>query len=174
MKKFFITLVLGLLSPLLYLLGARFFQVDGGPSIKGIVIGCLAVVVYLVICQFWVMRRILFAVVLGLLAPVVYLLAAKFFQVDGSPSIKGIAAGCLAVALFLAISQFCTARKGSRGLGALTAMTVPLFIGLAVIGRSAFLVSGLPMLIAGFLGIFVGAVLAARMKPQAVANTAQG
>jgi hypothetical protein len=174
MKKFFISLVLGLLSPLLYLIGARFFQVDGSPSIKGIVVGCLAVVVYLAICQIWVLRRTLFAVVLGYLAPFVFTITARFLQVDGSPAIKGIAAGSLAVALFLAISQFCTARKGSRGLGVLTAMTVPLFVGLAVMGRSAFLVSGLPMLIAGLLGIFIGAVLAMRMKPEAAANTAQG
>ena len=173
MIKFFVSLVLGLLSPLVYLIGAKPFQVDGEPSLKGIVVGCLAVVVYLAICQFWVRRRILFAVVLGLLAPFVFIIAAELRGGYGRDSLKGIVVGSLAVALFLAICQFCVARKGSRGLGALTAMTLPLFVGLAVIGRNAVVANGLPMLVAGFLGICVGAVFAARMKPQADADTAQ-
>jgi hypothetical protein len=170
MKKFFISLALGLLSPLVYILGAKHFLVDGRPSIKGIVAGCLAAVVYLAICQFWVMRRILFAAVLGLLAPFVFIIAAEPFEVIGKTSVKEVVAGSLAVALYLAICQFCVARKGSRGLGALTAMTVPLFIELAFIDRNAVLTQGVPLLTSGFLGSLVGAVLAARAKPRTDAN----
>lgn len=174
MIKFFVSLALGLLSPLVYMIGAKRFQVDGEPSLKGIAVGCLAVVVYLAVCQFWLRRRILFAVVLGLLAPFVFIMAAEMSGGGARDSLKGIVIGSLAVALFLAISQFCVARKGSRGLGALTAMTLPLFIGLVVLGRNVIVVNGLPMLVAGFLGILGGAVLAARMKPQADASSAPG
>ncbi len=45
---------LGLLAPAAFILGAEPFAVRGRNSIKEIVGGCVAVALYLAICQFWV------------------------------------------------------------------------------------------------------------------------
>jgi uncharacterized membrane protein YfcA len=93
--------------------------------------------------------------------------------------------GSFAVALYFAICQFCVAHKGRRGLWAnwptVVTMTLSLMGPLVFIdfffwrnNPRLILGQGLPMLISGFFGIFVGAVLAARVKRQADANTAQG
>jgi drug/metabolite transporter (DMT)-like permease len=93
--------------------------------------------------------------------------------------------GSFAVALYFAICQFCVAHKGRRGLWAnwptVVTMTASLMGPLVFIdfffwrnNPRLILGQGLPMLISGCFGIFVGAVLAARVKRQADANTAQG
>ena len=50
-------LFLGLLAPAAFILGAEPFAVRGRTSIKEIVGGCVAVALYLAICQFLVARK---------------------------------------------------------------------------------------------------------------------
>lgn len=107
---------------------------------------------------------------LGLLAPFVAILGAELFEVPGQNSIKEIVAGALAVALYCAACQFWLARMGSRGLRVnwpvLGAMVAPLLavclLVVAVEGGRTWLVFGLPVLISGCVGSFVGALLGAR------------
>lgn len=115
-------------------------------------------------------RRELVAVGLGLLAPFVAILGAELFEVPGQNSIKEIVAGALAVALYCAACQFWLARMGSRGLRVnwpvLGAMVAPLLavclLAVAVEGGRTWLFFGLPVLISGCVGSFVGALLGAR------------
>jgi len=54
MKKVSFSLVLGLLAPAMFIIGAEPFEVRGRTSIKEIVAGSLAVALYLAFCQFCV------------------------------------------------------------------------------------------------------------------------
>src|ERR1035441_5879140 len=57
------------------------------------------------------MGRIVISVVLGLLSPFVFIMGAAPFEVHGSNSVKEVLAGCIAVALYLAVCQFLVARS---------------------------------------------------------------
>jgi hypothetical protein len=114
-------------------------------------------------------RRELISAGLGLLAPFVYILGAELFEVPGQNSIKEIVAGALAVALYCAACQFWLARMGSRGLrvnwpmlGAMVAPLLAVCLLVSLQGGQAWLYSGLPILIPGCVGSFVGALLGAR------------
>jgi hypothetical protein len=56
-RRVLLSIFLGLLSPFVFILGASPFEVVGQNSIKEIVAGSLAVVLYLAICQFLVAPR---------------------------------------------------------------------------------------------------------------------
>jgi hypothetical protein len=130
------------------------------------------------------MRRLLerFALsfALGLLAPFVFIIGAEPFAVGGRTSVGEVAAGCLGGTLYLAGCQFWVARKENRGLVA----NWPTVIGMAtpqlgvlilmqhVEKRGTVISQGLPMLIAGCVGILAGTVLAARRTKQT--NTQSG
>lgn len=119
------------------------------------------------------MRKVLFSAGLGLLAPFVAILGAEPFEVHGQNSIKEIVAGSLAVALYCAACQFWVARMGSRGLRAnrpaLVAMGASLLAVCLLVslqGGQTWLFFGLPVLILGCVGSFVGALLGARGTPK--------
>ena len=122
------------------------------------------------------MRKVLFSAGLGLLAPFVAILGAELFEVPGQNSIKEIAAGALAVALYCAACQFWLARIGSRDLHVdwpvLGAMVAPLLavclLAVAVEGGRTWLFFGLPVLVSGCVGCFVGALLGARRTPKEI------
>jgi hypothetical protein len=60
MKKFAIVLVsigLGFVAPLVFILGASPFEVQGQSSIKETLGGCVTVVLYIAACQFWLSRK---------------------------------------------------------------------------------------------------------------------
>ncbi len=57
MGKIVLSIVLGLLSPLVFIIGAEPFEVRGQNSVQEIAGGCAALAIYLAICQFLVARR---------------------------------------------------------------------------------------------------------------------
>ena len=132
--------------------------------------------------------KVMISALLGILVPIAYILGGEPGQHMGGIT-GGITGGGLAVVLYCAIVQFCIARKG-HGLAAnwptLVAMLLFLPVPLVFLSflvwtqhpdynyiRHHILTSELPMLISGYLGSFLGVVLAARVKRQADANTAQ-
>jgi hypothetical protein len=103
------------------------------------------------------MRKIVLSVVLGLLSPFVFIMGAEPFEVRGKTSIQEILAGCIAVALYLAVCQFMATRNSSSGLRddwpILAAMIAPVLVWCLIMEDS-----GLPMLLAGSIGGLAGAV----------------
>src|ERR1039457_1155624 len=69
------------------------------------------------------MGRIVISVVLGLLSTFVFIMGAAPFEVHGSNSVKEVLAGCIAVALYLAVCQFLVARSSAPRLRADSAVT---------------------------------------------------
>ena len=116
------------------------------------------------------MGRILLSIVLGLFAPFVAFMAAALVEVPGqNPPQERIAAG-LAAFLYLAICQFLVTRRDNRRPAAnwptMVALGVPLLLLASVadarnLGERAFLYG--PWVIAGWLGIAVGAWAARRV-----------
>jgi hypothetical protein len=113
---------------------------------------------------------------LGLFSPIVFILGAEPFEVRGRTSLKEILAGCVALALYLALCQFLVARSaGSKGRtraiwsSTFAAMLAPLavaFLAMVVLEKpGVVLAQGLPMLFAGGTGCLAGA-LAARWAPE--------
>ena len=103
------------------------------------------------------------SVVLGLLSPLVFIMGAEPFEARGETSIQEILAGCIAVALYLAVCQFMATRNSSSGLRAdwpiLAAMMAPLLaVVLFIFERDAVLTQGVPMLLAGCIGCLAGSV----------------
>ena len=130
--------------------------------------------------------KVVICALLGIPVPIAYILGGEPGQNMGGIAV-GITVGGLAVVLYCAIVQFCVARKG-HGLAAnwpaliamLLSLPVPLVFFILVVGtlhpdsiRHHILTSELPMLISGYLGSFLGVVLAAQVKRPADANTAQ-
>ena len=117
------------------------------------------------------MGRIVLSIVLGLFAFVVSLMVGELLGVPGQNTIREILGASLAGALYLAVSQFFVAPRGSRRLGpkwpTMVAMVAPLLaMRLLVIvgeGDRAWLYSALPMFIPGCLGIVAGAAVAGRV-----------
>ena len=133
--------------------------------------------------------KVVVCAVLSFLVPIPYILGGEpVQQIKGVPTMGWIAVGGLAVVLYCAIVQFCVARKG-HGLAAnwpaLVAMLLSLIVPLVLLSLAVWtlhpekiqnhiLTSELPILISGYLGSFLGIVLAARVKRQADANIVQG
>jgi hypothetical protein len=112
------------------------------------------------------MGKIVLSVVLGLLAPFVFIMGAEPFEARGKTSVQEVLAGCIAVALYLAVCQFLATRNSSSGIRAdwpiLAAMMAPLlgmvlFIA-AVEKGDVVLAQGVPMLLAGSIGCLAGSV----------------
>jgi hypothetical protein len=114
------------------------------------------------------MGKIVLSVVLGLLSPLVFILGAEPFEVRGKTSIQEVLAGCIAVALYLAVCQFMATRNSSSGfrddwpiLAAMMAPLLAMFMA-AVEKGGVVLAQGVPMLLAGSIGGLAGSVAAHR------------
>ncbi len=132
--------------------------------------------------------KVVISAVLSILVPIPYIVGGEPVQnIKGIPPMGWITAGGLAVVLYCAVVQFCLARKG-HGLAVnwptLVAMLLSLPVPLVFLSfivwtlhpdksRHHILTSGLPMLISGYLGSYLGVVLAARVKRQDDASTAK-
>ncbi len=118
------------------------------------------------------MGRTLLSLLLGVPSAVVFILGAEPFEVRGGTGTSEIVAGCLALALYLAIAQFLVARKTGRSLRAdwviPVAMAVPLlaefFLVVAVEKHTVVIRQAIPMLVGGSIGIFAGTRLAHRNR----------
>jgi len=118
------------------------------------------------------MRNIL-AIGLGLITPIVFILGAAPFEVRGRTSLAEVAAGCVAVILYLAFCQYRVALKAGQGpavhWNTVIAMWAPVAASVALIASvenwRTLLTQGLPMLLAGTTGVMAGALLAARRRP---------
>jgi hypothetical protein len=62
------------------------------------------------------MGKIVLSVVLGLLSPLVFIIGAEPFEVRGMNSVQEVLAGCIAVALYLAVCQFMATRNSGGSL----------------------------------------------------------
>lgn len=107
--------ILGLFSPLVFMLGAAPFEGGGGNSLKEVLAGSVAIALYLALCQFLVARRERFAsgthavwssTFAAMIAPVplAFLAIAVLEKADvvleqGLPMLFAGCAGCLAGAL---------------------------------------------------------------------------
>jgi hypothetical protein len=119
--------------------------------------------------------RVLLSVVLGLFAPIVAFMGAEAFEVPGQNPIQEKVAGSLAVALYLAICQFLVTPRESRKPGAnwptMVALGAPL-LALSFIAEAKDLWERVynygPIVISGWLGMLVGAVVAARVTLSSV------
>ena len=110
---------------------------------------------------------------LGLITPFVFILGAAPFEVVGRTSVAEVAAGCVAVILYLAFCQYRVALKAGQGpavhWNSVIAMWAPVAASVALIASvekwRTVLNQGLPMLLAGTTGVMAGALLAARRRP---------
>lgn len=109
--------------------------------------------------------------ILGLFSPLVFMLGAEPFEARGGNSLKEVLAGCVAMALYLALCQFLVARNArfeDRTLAVWssvsTAMIAPLavaFLAIVVLEKpGVVLAQGVPMLFAGCTGCLAGALIA--------------
>ena len=121
------------------------------------------------------MGMIVLSAILGLFSPVVFMLGAAPFEGRGGNPLKEVLAGCVAVALYLALCQFLVARSarsaghtGAVWSSNLVAMIAPVpiaFLAIVVLEKPAVVFAqGAPMLLAGCTGCLAGA-LAARRAP---------
>lgn len=121
------------------------------------------------------MGKIVLSAILGLFSPLVFMLGAEPFEVRGTTSSKEVLAGCVAMALYLALCQFLVARNArfedrtlavwSSTFAAMIAPVPVAFLAIVVLEKpGVVLVQGFPMLIAGCTGCLAGA-LAARWAP---------
>ena len=122
------------------------------------------------------MAMTILSAILGLFSPLVFMLGAEPFEVRGRNSLKEVLAGCVAVALYLALCQFLVARSArfagdtravwSSSFVAMIAPVAILFLYNVVSGQGPGVVleQGVPMLLAGCTGCLAGA-LAARWAP---------
>ena len=117
------------------------------------------------------MKRVLLSTVLGLFVGVVFLGVGELLSVPGQNTIRGILGASLAGTVYLAVSQFFVAPRGSRSLGSkwstMVAMGAPLLaiflqVNVAEHGR-AWLYDALPLFVPGCLGIVAGAAAAGRV-----------
>ena len=112
MGKIVLSVVLGLLSPFVFIMGAEPFEVRGKTSIQEILGGCIAVALYLAVCQFMATRNsssglrddwpILAAMMAPLLAMVLLIAAVEKGDVvlaQGVPMLLAGSIGCLAGAV---------------------------------------------------------------------------
>jgi hypothetical protein len=126
------------------------------------------------------MGKIVLSVVLGLLSPLVFILGAEPFEVRGKNSIQEVLAGCIAVALYLAVCQFLAVRNSSSGfrddwpiLAAMMAPVLAMFLFIAAAEKGGVvLAQGVPMLLAGCIGCLAGSVAGHLRTAPAGAHTA--
>ncbi len=114
--------------------------------------------------------------IFGVFSPLVFILGAEPFEVRGGNSWKEVVAGCVAMALYLALCQFLVARN-ARSEGSpraawpslFVAMIAPLavaFLAIAVLERpGVVLAQGIPMVFSGCSGCLAGALIA-RWAPE--------
>ncbi len=116
------------------------------------------------------MGRFLLALALGLFAPIAAFMVAGLVEVPGQNPPQERIAASLGAFVFLALSQLLTARMGARRPGASWATTLALGVPLLAIalvadarnlGQRASLYG--PIVLAGWLGILAGALVAARV-----------
>jgi hypothetical protein len=116
-------------------------------------------------------KKILLSVVLGFFSFFVFMLGAAPFAVRGKNSVQEVVAGCIAVALYLAVCQFMATRNSSSGLRddwpILAAMIAPVLAWCLIMENS-----GLPMLLAGCIGCLAGSVAGHLRTAPASAHTA--
>jgi hypothetical protein len=114
--------------------------------------------------------RILLSIVLGLFAPVAAFMVGGLVEVPGQNPPQETIAASLGAFVFLALSQFLTARIDARRPGASWPTTLGLAVPLLAIalvadarnlGQRASLYG--PIVLAGWLGILAGALIAARV-----------
>ena len=109
--------------------------------------------------------------ILGLFSLLVFFLGASLFEGNGGDSLKEALAGCVALALYLALCQFLVARNArfedrTRAIwpSLFFAMIAPLavmFLAIAVLEKpGVVLAQAVPMLFAGCTGCLAGALLA--------------
>jgi len=109
MGKIVLSVVLGLLSPFVFIIGAEPFEAPGKTSIQEVLGGCLAVALYLAVCQFMATRNsssgfradwpILAAMMAPVLAMVLFMAAVEKGDVvlaQGVPMLLAGLIGCLA------------------------------------------------------------------------------
>jgi len=109
MGKIVLSVVLGLLSLFVFILGAEPFEVRGKTSIQEVLGGCIAVALYLAVCQFLAVRNsgsgfradwpILAAMMAPVLAVVLFIAAVEKGDVvleQGVPMLLAGSIGCLA------------------------------------------------------------------------------
>ena len=128
------------------------------------------------------MSKVPQSILLGMPSFAAFIIGAEFFETPGTTSLKEILAGSLTLAVYQAICQFFLMRKSTLRLRAcwptVAGMNVPLiFILLIVVvaeKRSVVWSQGVPMLLSGCIGTFVGAVLATRKTTHAGEHSAPG
>jgi hypothetical protein len=104
--KILLSVVLGVLSPLVFIIGAEPFEARGETSIQEILAACIAVALYLAVCQFMATRNsssglrddwpILAAMVAPLLAVVLFIFKGDVVLTQGVPMLLAGCIGCLA------------------------------------------------------------------------------
>ena len=112
-------------------------------------------------------------VVLVLLTPFAFMLGAEPFEARGRTSLAEVAAGCVAVILYLAFCQYRIALKAGQWpvvhWNMVIAMGAPMAASTALIASvekwGTVLTQGLPMLLAGSIGVMAGALPTARRRP---------
>jgi hypothetical protein len=107
MKKIFGSLVLGMLSPFVFILGAEPFEVHGRNSILEILAGSVALALYLAACQFLVTRKVngglgarlpaAIAMAVPLFGSLVLMMAVEKRATVISQGLPMLAAGCLGI-----------------------------------------------------------------------------
>jgi hypothetical protein len=102
MGKIVLSVVLGLLSPLVFILGAEPFEVPGENSIQEILAGGVAVALYLAVCQFMATRnsgsgfRADWPILAAMMAPVLAVCLIMESSDGGFPILLAGSIGCLA------------------------------------------------------------------------------
>ena len=107
--KIVLSVVLGVLSPLVFFMGAGHFEGGGGNLVGIVLAGSIAVALYFAVCQFMATRNssgglranwpILAAMVAPLLAVVLFILKGDVELTQGVPMVLAGCIGCLAGAL---------------------------------------------------------------------------
>jgi hypothetical protein len=128
------------------------------------------------------MSKVPQSILLGMPSFVAFIAGAEFFGTPGLTSLKEILAGSVTLAMYQAICQFFLIRKGNLRLRAcwptIAGMNVPLLFILLLIGvaekLSVVWSQGVPMLLSGFIGTFIGAALATWKTKHADNHSALG
>jgi hypothetical protein len=118
------------------------------------------------------MSKVPQSILLGMPSFIAFILGAELFETRGSTSIREVLAGSLALVLYQAICQWFIARKGTLGLRAcwptMLAMNVPLLVVfLIIVLAEESSVVGVSMVLSGFIGTLIGAVVA-QLRPSGV------
>jgi hypothetical protein len=104
MGRIVLSIILGCLSPFVFILGAEPFEVRGKSSFQEILAGCIAIGLYLAVCQFFVARKgefglrtkwiILAAMDAPLLAASIVILVLENGSVFFAQAVPMLLAGC--------------------------------------------------------------------------------